>query len=95
MSLDAVPSRIKLDEVSALLKKQSGVNAIHDLHIWSMSTTYIALTCHCLTTGGHPGDEFLAQLAHELQGRFGMGHVTIPVEVHEVFDCVLEPGHVV
>lgn len=95
MSLDAVPSRIKLDEVSAFLREQPGVNAIHDLHIWPMSTTDIALTCHALMTGGHPGDKFLAQLAHELQDRFGIGHVTIQVEVHEDFDCVLEPDHVV
>lgn len=95
MSLDAVPSGIKFDEVSAFLKKQPGVNAIHDLHIWPMSTTDIALTCHCLMTDGHPGDEFLAHLAHELQDRFGIGHVTIQIEVHELIECALEPEHVV
>lgn len=95
MSLDAVPSGIKLDEVKAFLEQQSGVNAIHDLHIWPMSTTDIALTCHCLMTGGHPGDEFLARLAHELQDRFGIGHVTVQIEVHELIECALEPEHVV
>lgn len=95
MSLDAVPSGIKLDEVSAFLKQQPGVSAIHDLHIWPMSTTDIALTCHCLMTGGHPGDEYLAQLAYELQDHFGIGHATIQVEVHEHIACVLEPAHVV
>jgi cobalt-zinc-cadmium efflux system protein len=60
-----------------------------------MSTTETALTCHCMLPGGHPGDEFLAHLAHELQERFGIGHATIQVEVNEDIVCVLEPDHVV
>ncbi len=95
MSLDAVPSGIKLDDVAALLKQQPGVTAIHDLHIWPMSTTETALTCHCLMPGGHPGDESLVQLAHNLQERFGIGHATIQVEVDEHIACVLEPDHVI
>ena len=95
MSLAAVPSGLKLDEVSTFLKQQPGVSAIHDLHIWPMSTTEIALTCHCLMLGGHPGDEFLAQLAGELHERFGISHATIQVEVHEHIACVLESADVV
>jgi Co/Zn/Cd efflux system component len=64
MSLDAVPSGIKPDEVGDFLRQQPGVAAIHDLHIWPMSTTETALTCHFLMPGGHPGGEFLVQLAH-------------------------------
>ncbi len=95
MSLDAVPAGLKLDEVSTFLKEQPGVAAIHDLHIWSMSTTETVLTCHCLIPGGHPGDEFLAQLARELQERFKIDHATIQIEIHEHIACVLEPDHVV
>ncbi len=95
MSLDAVPSGIKLDEVAAFLKQEPGVTAIHDLHIWPMSTTETALTCHCLMPGGHPGDESLAELAHNLHERFGIGHATIQVEVDEHIACVLEPDQVV
>jgi cobalt-zinc-cadmium efflux system protein len=60
-----------------------------------MSTTETALTCHCRMPGGHPGDEELARLAHELHEHFGIGHVTIQVEVHAHVVCVLEPDHVV
>jgi cobalt-zinc-cadmium efflux system protein len=95
MSLDAVPTGIKLDEVTAFLKQQAGVTAIHDLHIWPMSTTETALTCHCLMPSGHPGGEFLAALADELKERFSIGHVTIQVEVDEQIACALEPDHVV
>jgi cobalt-zinc-cadmium efflux system protein len=58
MSLDAVPTAIKLDEVTAFLRRQPGVTAIHDLHIWPMSTTETALTCHFLMPAGHPGASF-------------------------------------
>jgi cobalt-zinc-cadmium efflux system protein len=95
MALDAVPAGIKLDEVGAFLKQQPGVAAIHDLHVWPMSTTETALTCHCLIPGGHPGDEFLVRLARELQERFGIGHATIQVEVDEHVACALETDRVV
>ena len=95
MSLDAVPPGIKLDEVTDFLKRQPGVAAIHDLHIWPMSTTETALTCHCLMPGGHPGGAFLATLADELKRRFDIGHATVQVEIDEHVACVLEPDHVV
>lgn len=95
MSLDAVPTGIKLDEVSNFLKQQTGVTAIHDLHIWPMSTTETAITCHCLMPDGHPGGDFLAKLADELKERFSINHTTIQVEVDEHISCVLEPDHVV
>jgi cobalt-zinc-cadmium efflux system protein len=95
MSLDAVPPAIKPAEVSTFLKHQAGVTALHDLHIWPMSTTETALTCHLVMPGGHPGDEVLARLAHELHHRFGIGHATIQVEVDEHVACALEPDHVV
>jgi cobalt-zinc-cadmium efflux system protein len=95
MSLDAVPVDLKLAEVRAFISEQSGVAAIHDLHIWPMSTTETALTCHCLMPGGHPGDDALVHLARELNERFGIAHATIQVEVDEHVDCALEPDHVV
>jgi cobalt-zinc-cadmium efflux system protein len=95
MSLDAVPANINPDEVGKFINQQFGVAAIHDLHIWPMSTTETALTCHCLMPGGHPSDEFLAQLASELKERFRIGHATIQVEVNEEIACALETHNVV
>jgi len=95
MSLDAVPVDLKLAEVRAFFGEQPGVAAIHDLHIWPLSTTETALTCHCLMPGGHPGDDALVHLAHELNERFRIAHATIQIEVDEHVDCALEPDHVV
>jgi cobalt-zinc-cadmium efflux system protein len=95
MSLDAVPRGLKVEEVGAYLEAWPGVAAIHDLHVWPMSTTETALTCHCVMPAGHPGDAALAQLAHELHARFRIEHATIQVEVDEHVACALEPDHVV
>jgi cobalt-zinc-cadmium efflux system protein len=95
MAMDAVPPNVDLDRVSTFICQQPGVANIHDLHIWPISTTETALTCHCVMPTGHPGDEVLAQLCHELQDRFGIAHSTIQIEVDEHVACRLEPDHVV
>ena len=95
MSMDAVPPGLKKDEVGAFLMTCPGVTAIHDLHIWSMSTTETALTCHLLIPGGHPGDQALARLAQQLQERYRIGHVTVQVETDAQVACALEPDHIV
>lgn len=95
MSLDAVPPGLRTDDVGSFLRAWPGVAAIHDLHIWSMSTTESALTCHLLMPGGHPGDQALAQLAQDLQQRYRIGHVTVQVETDAHGTCALEPDHIV
>ena len=95
MSLGAVPPGVKADAVRAFLAGQPGVAALHDLHIWPMSTTEIALTAHLVMPGGHPGDAFLMRVAEELRRRHGIGHVTLQVETDPETACALEPEHVV
>jgi len=91
MGLLAVPDGIDEGEVRAWLSALPGVAAIHDLHIWPMSTTETAFTAHLVMPGGHPGDGFLQELAHELDHRFGIHHATVQVEVNE--DCGLAHAH--
>ena len=80
MGLLAVPDRIDQVEVRAHLTGLSGVEAVHDLHIWPMSTTETALTAHLVMPAGHPGDEFLRSLSHDLEHRFRIGHATVQIE---------------
>jgi cobalt-zinc-cadmium efflux system protein len=79
MSLNAVPRGIDPVAVRAWLHGRAGVAQVHDLHIWSMSTTEAAMTCHLLIPTGRPGDDFLQETATGLQSRFGIGHCTIQV----------------
>jgi cobalt-zinc-cadmium efflux system protein len=95
MSLNAVPSGLQAQEVGAFLSAATGVHGIHDLHIWSMSTTETALTAHLVMPGGHPGDPFLVDLSEKLNERFGIGHATFQVETDPHTACPLEPDQVV
>jgi cobalt-zinc-cadmium efflux system protein len=95
MSVDAVPAKVDPTAVRGFLEGCSGVTAVHDLHIWSMSTTEIALTAHLVLPGGHPGDEFLARTAAELRQRYGIGHSTLQIELSEETACCLAPDHIV
>jgi cobalt-zinc-cadmium efflux system protein len=96
LALHAVPPRIDSALVRSHFAALAGVAEIHDLHIWGMSTTETALTVHLVMPGGHPGDRFIAELAHELQQRFGIEHATIQVETGDAgHPCPLAPDHVV
>lgn len=92
MGLLAVPDDIDESDVRQFLVSRPGVSAVHDLHIWPMSTTETALTAHLVMPGGHPGDAFLHELAHALEHDFGIGHATVQVELASGAECALE-GH--
>jgi cobalt-zinc-cadmium efflux system protein len=96
LALDAVPQGIDAAAVRAYLAAAPGVAALHDLHIWGMSTTETALTCHLVMPDGHPGDEALATIADELDHRFGVHHTTLQIELGDGAEaCALTPEHVV
>ena len=80
MSLDAVPPGIDPEAVRAYLDARPGVSGLHDLHIWPMSTTEIALTAHLVMADGHPGNGFLVEIAEALRARFGIAHATLQIE---------------
>lgn len=80
MALHAVPHEIDPAAVRAQLATIPGVTAVHDLHIWPMSTTETALTVHLVMPDGHPGDAALSQLIGELDRRFAIGHATVQIE---------------
>lgn len=80
MSLLAVPKGISERAVRDYLTALPGVDAVHDLHIWPMSTTETALTAHLVMPQGHPGDAFLSGISHELEHHYRIGHATIQIE---------------
>jgi cobalt-zinc-cadmium efflux system protein len=96
LALDAVPEGLDAAAVRAHLLAQPGVAGLHDLHIWGMSTTETALTCHLIMPGGHPGDIVLNEMSHQLHHRFGIQHATIQIELADSDEaCALTPEHVV
>ncbi|WP_213982055.1 cation diffusion facilitator family transporter [Sphingomonas sp. dw_22] len=87
MALQAVPQRIDADAVEATLAALPGVERVHDLHIWPMSTTEAALTAHLVMPGGHPGDSFLSDLQHRLAHDFRIDHTTVQIELGDGAEC--------
>jgi cobalt-zinc-cadmium efflux system protein len=95
MSMAATPAEIDPAAVRKFLASRTGVAAVHDLHIWSMSTTETALTCHLVMPDGHPGDAFLHDLASDLAKRFRIIHATVQIEIDPHMACALAPDEVV
>ncbi|MFT3967741.1 MAG: cation diffusion facilitator family transporter [Sphingobium sp.] len=94
LSLGAVPAGIEPHRVERYLAGLDGVKAVHDLHIWPMSTSETAMTAHLVMPGGNASDAFLHHVAEEMRRHFGIGHTTIQVE-RDAAACALEPAEVV
>jgi cobalt-zinc-cadmium efflux system protein len=96
LALQAVPEGVDAVTVRRHLAALPGVQEVHDLHIWGMSTTETALTVHLVMPGGHPGDDFLVTVANDIERRFNIGHATLQVETATAsVPCALAPDHVV
>ncbi|TXH68427.1 MAG: cation transporter [Thiothrix sp.] len=76
----AVPKSVDLPKLAQFLEQQPGVSAIHDLHVWGMSTTEAALTVHLVMPAGYPGDVFMDKLAQSLKTKFSIAHSTLQIE---------------
>ena len=74
---DGVPDSVDLREVEALLLALPGVAQVHDLHVWAMGTSEVALTAHLVMPGAAPDDPFLQQATRQLHHRFAIEHVTL------------------
>ena len=94
LAMDAVPSGIDPHAVESYLAGLPGVRAVHDLHIWAMSTTEVALTAHLVMPEPPMDGKFLHAICGQLQGRFEIGHVTIQIE-HGDSACHQAPADVV
>ncbi|MBP1850905.1 cation diffusion facilitator family transporter [Rhizobium halophytocola] len=95
LAMDAVPRGIDQSKVRTDLEALPGVERLHDLHIWALSTTENALTCHLFMPAGHPGDAFLHGVAEDLRTRHRIGHVTLQVEIETDQHCRLCDDRVV
>jgi len=80
LSLDGVPSGVNSGAVMSFLAGQRGVTDVHDLHIWALSTTSVALTAHLVVPEREAEDELLHTLAPFLKKRFHIDHATLQIE---------------
>lgn len=94
MSMAAAPKGTDLAAIRAFLLARPGVSDIHDLHVWPISTTETALTCHLVVPAGS-SDTFLMETAKLLKTSYRIGHATLQIETHPDNGCALAPDDVV
>ncbi|WP_312160293.1 cation diffusion facilitator family transporter [Phenylobacterium sp.] len=80
LALDAAPRGVDVEAVRAWLTSRPGVTEVHDLHIWAMSTTEVAMTAHVTRPDNENADDFLHAVCEGLASKFGIGHATLQVE---------------
>jgi cobalt-zinc-cadmium efflux system protein len=78
--MEGAPGHIDVDEVRNALRSSDGVDSVHDLHVWTITSGLVALSCHVCAHDDVPARELLAQLQGLLRARFGIDHVTIQIE---------------
>jgi cobalt-zinc-cadmium efflux system protein len=80
LSLDGVPSSVNSSAVMSYLAEQRGVTDVHDLHIWALSTTSVALTAHLVVPDRGAEDSLLVSITPDLKRRFKIQHATLQIE---------------
>lgn len=89
LAIDAVPEHIDMTGIKDYLTKLENVSQIHDLHVWPLSTTEVALTVHLTIVSAELKNGYLSSIQQQLQDRFGIQHSTIQVEKLEDDSCLL------
>ncbi|NBI28355.1 cation diffusion facilitator family transporter [Chengkuizengella marina] len=78
--MEGTPTTIEYDKVNNTLMKLEGVKNVHDLHIWTITSNFHALTCHVVVEDAKNEQELLQEAIELLEKEFNIDHVTIQVE---------------
>ena len=89
LAIDSVPESIDIVGVKTYFTNLENVFQVHDLHVWAMSTTEVALTVHLVMTTESLDKNFLTTTQQHLHDRFGIGHSTIQLERQDGEACML------
>ncbi|MBP6530189.1 MAG: cation transporter [Burkholderiales bacterium] len=94
LMFDGVPQGIDVAAVRTLLSGLPGVADVHDLHVWAMGTTHVALTAHLvLADADSDASHILHEAEHELREHFNIGHITLQLEPASfAAECALRSG---
>jgi cobalt-zinc-cadmium efflux system protein len=84
--LESAPNHIDVDEVRDAMSCIPGVCAIHDLHVWTITSGYDAVSAHVVVDETREGGLVLGDVRTTLHDRFGVHHITIQIE-HQEFHC--------
>jgi cobalt-zinc-cadmium efflux system protein len=92
--LEATPGHLNMPQIEAAMRAVPGVESVHDLHIWTITSGFDAMSGH-VRANGRPSDEVLHDLRRLLRDRFGIEHATLQVEAADHADdgacCISDP----
>ncbi len=80
--MEAVPPHVDVERLSRQLESVPGVEEVHDLHVWTLTTGRYALSAHAVSRLPCRDDRLLDALREVCEREFGIEHVTIQIE-HE------------
>ncbi|GEL76956.1 cation diffusion facilitator family transporter [Tenuibacillus multivorans] len=83
--MEGVPKNLDLEEIIKAVESIEGINSIHDLHVWSITSGQNALSCHAVVDGDKSIEDcqlLLRDVEHHLEHK-GIGHVTIQLESND------------
>lgn len=78
--LEGVPTGLDLAEIGRSMAALAGVNSVHDLHIWSLSSSEVSLSAHIVIDEMRDWQEILGRLESHLSERYHIDHTTLQPE---------------
>ena len=78
--MEGAPGHINVDDVRSALLALPHVANVHDLHVWTITSGFVALSAHVTCPGDHNHDSLLRQAQRMLAERFGIRHTTIQID---------------
>jgi len=92
--LEATPSHLDMSDIEAAMRAQPGVASVHDLHLWSITSGFDAMSGH-VRADGRPSEDVLHDLRTMLHDQYGIEHITLQVEAANHADdgacCIADP----
>jgi cobalt-zinc-cadmium efflux system protein len=92
--LEGTPAGVKPERIAADVEQVKGVRAVHDLHVWALAPSFIALSAHVEVERMEGCDAILTEVTRVLKERHNISHITLQPEtqeLHEAIDCCLYP----
>jgi cobalt-zinc-cadmium efflux system protein len=92
--LESTPRHLDMPAIEAAMRAEPGVESVHDLHLWSITSGFDAMSGH-VRSNGRPSQEVLHDLQTMLRECFGIEHITLQVEAADHADdgacCIADP----
>lgn len=88
--LEAVPAHLDLDEIRTSIQRIPGIEAVHDLHVWTVTSGYFAMSGHAVIADVERTQDVLSAIHDRMHEEFGISHVTVQVEPRAIYQIDVE-----